>query len=238
MFASEEGVLEAYECRGRANLSSWVRERKPQEMIDSSFFDKENTSNLGLEYKIYHVPTIDEKADKLLLAFAAKSEYAGHSFFWLEDRFEYEARAWALHQGELAFVTNILVANNMINGGVFEKEELEYDSAPYNLEPFVQITPKGWQRIQEINETRGSGDQVFIACSFRDEIIDVMKSYVLTAISDAGYKYEFLAISEHNDKLDDKIIAEIRKSKFIVADLTDHKPNVYYETGFAKGMGT
>ena len=42
---------------------------------------------------------------------------------------------------------------------------------------------------------------------------------------------------EHINKIDDEIIAEIRKSRFLIADLTEHKGGVYFEAGFAKGLG-
>src|SRR5690606_26056659 len=53
----------------------------------------------------------------------------------------------------------------------------------------------------------------------------------------------------HNNKIDDEIIAEIRMSRFLVADFTSgeaqsktgpvHLPRggVYYEAGFARGLG-
>jgi hypothetical protein len=37
-------------------------------------------------------------------------------------------------------------------------------------------------------------------------------------------------------KIDDEIIAEIRRSAFLVADFTGHRQNVYFETGFAIGL--
>jgi nucleoside 2-deoxyribosyltransferase len=37
----------------------------------------------------------------------------------------------------------------------------------------------------------------------------------------------------HNEKIDDVIMSEIRKSSLFVADFTDERPNVYYEAGFA-----
>ena len=45
---------------------------------------------------------------------------------------------------------------------------------------------------------------------------------------------------EHSNKIDDEIIAEIRRSRFVVADFTseEDKPRggVYYEAGFAMGL--
>ncbi|MFC1886373.1 hypothetical protein ACFLZM_04890, partial [Thermodesulfobacteriota bacterium] len=42
---------------------------------------------------------------------------------------------------------------------------------------------------------------------------------------------------QFNGKIDDEIIAQIRRSRFIVADFTGHRGGVYYEAGFAKGLG-
>ena len=50
-----------------------------------------------------------------------------------------------------------------------------------------------------------------------------------------------LTEKEHTNKIEDEIIAEIRRSRFIVADFTqgDSGPRggVYYEAGFAHGLG-
>jgi nucleoside 2-deoxyribosyltransferase len=42
---------------------------------------------------------------------------------------------------------------------------------------------------------------------------------------------------EHINKIDDEIISLIRKSKFLVADFTGHRGGVYFEAGFALGLG-
>ena len=42
---------------------------------------------------------------------------------------------------------------------------------------------------------------------------------------------------EHNDKIDDKIIVEIRRAQFTVADVTGQRQSEYFEAGFAKGLG-
>ena len=46
---------------------------------------------------------------------------------------------------------------------------------------------------------------------------------------------------EHSNKVNDEIVAEIRRSKFLVADFTCEKEKVhggvYYEAGFVQGLG-
>ena len=43
-------------------------------------------------------------------------------------------------------------------------------------------------------------------------------------------------LKEHNNDITDEIIAEIRKSRFLVADFTRQRGGVYFEAGFAKGL--
>src|SRR6185312_8220962 len=56
-------------------------------------------------------------------------------------------------------------------------------------------------------------------------------------IQRAGYKDERIDRVEHSNRIDDEIVAWIRKSKFVVADCTGHRGGVYYEAGFAHGLG-
>jgi nucleoside 2-deoxyribosyltransferase len=41
----------------------------------------------------------------------------------------------------------------------------------------------------------------------------------------------------HNSRIDDEMVARIRRSRFMVADFTGNRPNVYFEAGFALGLG-
>ena len=60
------------------------------------------------------------------------------------------------------------------------------------------------------------------------------------AIIDAGYDPFFIDEDEYIGKIDDRIIAEIKRSKFIVADFTQGEDgargSVYFEAGFARGL--
>jgi len=59
-------------------------------------------------------------------------------------------------------------------------------------------------------------------------------------IEDAGYKAQIIGKihgKEHNNDICDEVIAEIRQSRFLVADFTGHSGGVYFEAGFAMGLG-
>ena len=42
---------------------------------------------------------------------------------------------------------------------------------------------------------------------------------------------------EHTNDINDEIIAQIRRSRFMVCDLTGYRGGVYFEAGFAYGLG-
>ncbi len=75
---------------------------------------------------------------------------------------------------------------------------------------------------------------------FHPDMDDAYNNGLKLAIEDAGYEPLRIDNVEHNNKIDDEIIAEIRRSRFVVADFTQEgdvaRGGVYYEAGFAHGL--
>lgn len=55
--------------------------------------------------------------------------------------------------------------------------------------------------------------------------------------TDCGFRVIRLDRIPHNENINDKILADIRASQFVVADFTKHKSGVYFEAGFALRLG-
>ena len=76
---------------------------------------------------------------------------------------------------------------------------------------------------------------------FDESMLEAWEEGIKPAIKDSGY--EPFRIDEPKDviKIDDRIIAEIKRSRFLVADFTNGRDgargSVYYEAGFAHGLG-
>lgn len=77
---------------------------------------------------------------------------------------------------------------------------------------------------------------VFIAMSFAKEMTSA-REIIMREIEDKGYKAVVIDEKEHNEQIVPQIFEEINKAEFIIADLTLHRNGVYYEAGFAKGLG-
>ncbi len=75
---------------------------------------------------------------------------------------------------------------------------------------------------------------------FNDSMDHIYEGGFEPAIKDAGYKPLRIDQKPHFGKIDDQVIAEIRRSRFVVADFTHGEKgargSVYFEAGFAFGL--
>ena len=74
---------------------------------------------------------------------------------------------------------------------------------------------------------------------FHDSMNEVYENAIRPAVEDAGYEPVRIDREEHLDKIDDAIVAALRRARFVVADFTcgedGARGGVYYEAGFAHG---
>jgi len=104
------------------------------------------------------------------------------------------------------------------------------------LYPMV-ITAAGWEYIEKDEANLASKTQGFVAMSFDKTLLPVYENAIAPAIEATGYRPHRVDSKPHLERIDAKIIAEIKNSRFIVADVTQQKAGVYYEAGFAHGLG-
>ena len=105
------------------------------------------------------------------------------------------------------------------------------------------ISNKGWEKLAE--KKSEDSNRAFVAMWFGDSLNEVYKKAIRPAIKEAGYEPIRIDEQPHNDRIDNRIIAEIRRCKFVVCDFTadqleggTHIPRggVYFEAGFATGL--
>lgn len=103
----------------------------------------------------------------------------------------------------------------------------------------VRVTVDGYNKIAEKKANVDSA-QAFVAMWFDDSVLDACEKGIKPGIKQAGYKPMRIDQKEDVSKVDDEIIAEIRRSRFLVADFTQGKDGarggVYFEAGFAYGL--
>ena len=116
----------------------------------------------------------------------------------------------------------------------------EYKGGEFPKSGSVLITEKGRDHLEELKKAMPNSPQVFVAMWFDKSMSEAWEKGIKPAIKNSGY--EPFRIDEAKDviKIDDRIIAEIKRSRFLVADFTHGKDgargSVYYEAGFAQGL--
>lgn len=100
-----------------------------------------------------------------------------------------------------------------------------------------RLSLNGWKHLAELPQNEIRHDQAFVAMWFHKDLEDAWENGLKTALRQTGYNPIRLDRTEHNEKIDDRIIAEIRKSGLLVADFTGQSAGVYFEAGFAMGLG-
>jgi nucleoside 2-deoxyribosyltransferase len=101
----------------------------------------------------------------------------------------------------------------------------------------ARLTLRGWNRAAELRKTGISSSRAFVAMSFAKELDPAYDDAIAPALTDAGWTPVRLDRLEHNDRIDDRIVGEIKRSGMMVADFTGNRPGVYFEAGLAAGLG-
>ena len=101
----------------------------------------------------------------------------------------------------------------------------------------VSLTAKGFLAAEALGTTMLNVGQGFVAMSFSDELRGAWLDGFDPAIRAAGYSPMRIDAKDYAGGVMDEIIAEIRRSRFVIADCTQQRNGVYFEAGFAIGLG-
>jgi nucleoside 2-deoxyribosyltransferase len=126
---------------------------------------------------------------------------------------------FAEDENALVFIFKTLKHNGFIN---------------INTSKTISIAEKGWFEIEKLIHHNYS-KQVFVAMSFDSTMLPAYQA-IEKAISECGFTPVRIDKKEHNNEISGEILYEIRKSHFVISDVTGHKNGVYFEAGFAIGQ--
>jgi hypothetical protein len=166
---------------------------------------------------------MSEKLQLALEWFSGKTTYAGE--WLLTDSYRDYPAAACHHAGEWEHLLK-LVAHEL---GLLEVRE---GLGPTGLQ--ARVTLKGWDRLE--NRPRATGRTGFIAMAFSSDLAELHRAIHL-GVAGAGYEPVRVDEEHYSGGVMDKVVATIRASRFVVADFTRNRSGVYYEAGFAAGLG-
>ena len=235
-------------CYWRDGSSEWIYEKPDEQtkaLLTTLLIDQREAGQKEPElwrYTIEEVKgrrllSVDERANRVLEYIARQSRYVGHKL--AEDRLDTDylqpLLAWSEsmlptsdeHQPreEILFFTDYLAANDWL----------------FREANRIHVTVSGFTHLAELEHKVVPSTKAFVAMWFDKSVSDAYFEGIKPAIEDCGYESVRVDRIEHTGKIDDRIIAELRKSRFVVADFTQGRGGarggVYYEAGFAHALG-
>lgn len=195
----------------RWKISAWVNEFKPP-LISSTEVEKACASI---------VPSLHQRAEKMLRVFlniCPPGEVIDPDY--------HTARLMPAGWNQ-----SIPEAVYMISAVLCDELELITRVNKYEY----GISAKGLLHLEGRRESVSSVG--FCAMWFSEDVLPLWKQAIEPAIRDAGYEPIRIDSKQHNGKIDDEIMASIRSARFVVSDFTGNRGGVYYEAGFAHGLG-
>lgn len=164
-----------------------------------------------------------DKMDLLLRYYAKLSHYAGD---YVERCTHDVFSLYTTQENEFYFILESLASNGLLK--IESKQSL-------------RITIKGWNAYYDLVRNRAKSNRAFVAMWFNKDLDDIYEKGFRSALEDEEIGFEARRIDKvpqnDNQKLCDSILAEIRQAQIVVADFTGQRAGVYYEAGFAEGLG-
>jgi hypothetical protein len=208
-----ESIVEGFDHRLKIKIGFWTRDQNALgdiPMVSSHAFDL-----------VKRLPdkTVMERADRLLRLGIDEQKDLGGVFSLLTAK--------AIGVTHSMGNPDVLALAELLHGQGLMREGFQGGTG--------KITPTGFMRGSSAASTESVNG--FIAMWFDSSMSTVRTDGLELAIRSAGYNPIIVSGVEHINKIDDEIISQIRKSKFLVADFTGHRGGVYFEAGFAMGLG-
>ena len=231
--------------RCKARLTTWI--------IEQQRLDKDCpmvTEEIIEEARAATNMRIRQRADRILTFLADKTHKAGSPVAMNSDPDSWQGMSDASEaylellahsesvgdspgdpRNDLKFLLGYLESRDMIKPPNFSNRQFD-----------LTLTVPGLERVEDLRqEVNPISDQAFVAMWIHDETTDMWKTAIKPAIRKAGYDPVRVDEQHYVGNVVDRIITEIRRSRFIVVDYTEGsggtRGSVYYEAGFARGMG-
>jgi len=239
------GLISGIELNAKTKIyiSGWIREHQGSDII----IDAERLKSLMSLQEL----SVFEKADKILQYLAKKFPVAGatinYKFYKIGEilsLIEHQTYAKSIEDPSMkVFKENAPDLLPIVAiGRIIDVREFYYIWEDYliNEQHYIskesKITPAGWAYLETFRHPNPDSKKAFVAMWFDKKMEIIYDDHIKKAIEEAEYNPIQIGRKEHNNNINDEIIAEIRSSKFIIADFTGNRGGVYYEAGFAYGL--
>lgn len=220
--------LQQHDERFKARLTSWLIDQR-RLGFEQPEIARETLRNIEQRKAL----TVHKRADRLLQYIRNHTPEIGSIVSFTNQCVHAPAMAWSesCNPREVIFLLKYLQSQNWIRDVAIPDSSIGGDYV---------LTVGGYAHIAEFEKIITISSQAFVAMWFDKSMTSAWEQGIAPAIREAGYEPKRIDREQYNDKIDDEIIASIRRSRFVVADFTQGgdgtRGSVYYEAGFARGL--
>lgn len=227
--AEENHIKESHYLMSAYLRREWELNKKATHIINSIINYEKNIT----------VPDIDEQID-YLLSYIAKKEMNKGKLVILQPGLTYPL-FFCKNANEMLFLIQSAQKLELLS---YEPPYISIGDEPsYQLQ--CKLLYKGFARLGEIHKRNLESMKCFVAMSFEDKYDEVFEKGIKDTIhNDDDLKRKGLKVYrvdkdqniQNNPTIINKIMSGIKQSRFVIADLSGHNHNVYFEIGYAMGF--
>jgi hypothetical protein len=170
------------------------------------------------------LPGLSDRANHVLSVIAR--DYRKPDEWFVPDKLEYDPElqgvSYSRDQNELSLLFKVLEEQGFLRWGQGVT---------------AALTVKGLLAAEALGASKSSAAQGFVAMWFDPRLREAWISGFDPGIRAAGFRPFRIDNKDYVGGISDEIMAEIRRSRFVVADYTGQVNGVYFEAGFALGLG-
>jgi hypothetical protein len=171
-----------------------------------------------------YLPSVAEQAENLIFYLGRQQKNAGDRFELLYLKVLF--LLGATESQDVLFLLKGLVEEGIIVGTISSQSAS------------VVLTIKGWGKYAQLTKGVETSNQGFMAMPFGyEELTRVFYEHWKPAACQTGLPLERLDESPRAGSISNRMRVEIRRSKYLVAELTHSNAGAYWEAGFAEGLG-
>lgn len=216
-------------------LTQYRKNSKPYLILKDEHEVNEKFNSVSVNEILNLYPkTISERIDMILINLAKINDNIGSNIMISLDTIDKQLPVFLLTtngslkgRGHLRNILKMMSSSGLI----------KYTNHADNLD-IVIIDFKGWQRIDEQKKQNLKHNKGFIAMWFpEDKSMNPTREAIKEVFIETGYQISIIDEKQHNNQIVPELLYEIETSDFIVADLTGNRNGVYYEAGYALGLG-
>lgn len=200
---------------------------KDRPLVSKKWLDK--------QLEMYKLPNPKELRDNFIIWLAEKTEIFGVNID-SEELNEVVYELGAFDYKSLVTIIGWCQKKELINKvGYVEQFSNDYCISQDRL---LELTLEGWEYYESIKNSSKDSKLAFMAMPFgKSDLDEAFKKYWKPAAEEAEFNLERLDENQKAGSIDDRLRQKIRRSAFLVCELTEGNKGAYWEAGFAEGIG-